>query len=64
MALDTSLVDVTRAGYYCDKWVEVLSADAFSKFKQNRIFHRQTGEQILVSMLEQGGAVELMEMFV
>ena len=52
------------AGYYSYKWAEVLSADAFSRFEQDGIFNRQTGEQFLVSILEQGGSVEPMEMFV
>jgi oligopeptidase A len=52
------------AGYYSYKWAEVLSADAFSRFEQDGIFNRQTGEQFLVSVLEQGGSVEPMEMFV
>ncbi|MFT6437638.1 MAG: oligopeptidase A, partial [Candidatus Azotimanducaceae bacterium] len=52
------------AGYYSYKWAEVLSADAFSRFELDGIFNRQTGEQFLVSVLEQGGSVEPMEMFV
>ena len=52
------------AGYYSYKWAEVLSADAFSRFEQDGIFNRQTGEQFLVSVLEQGGSVDPMDMFV
>ena len=52
------------AGYYSYKWAEVLSADAFSRFEKDGIFNRQTGEQFLVSVLEQGGSVEPMDMFV
>ncbi|MEX0942850.1 MAG: oligopeptidase A [Pseudomonadales bacterium] len=52
------------AGYYSYKWAEVLSADAFSVFKEEGIFNRQTGEKFLASILEQGGTVEAMDMFV
>jgi oligopeptidase A len=43
------------AGYYSYKWAEVLSADAFSKFEEQGIFDRATGEQFLLTVLEQGG---------
>ncbi len=52
------------AGYYSYKWAEVLSADAFSKFEENGIFDRKTGEQFLNSILEQGGSREPMELFI
>lgn len=52
------------AGYYSYKWAEVLSADAFSKFEENGVFDRATGEQFLHNILEQGGAFEPMELFV
>jgi len=52
------------AGYYSYKWAEVLSADAFSKFEENGIFHRDTGRQFLHAILEQGGARDPMELFV
>ena len=52
------------AGYYSYKWAEVLSADAFSKFEENGIFDRETGEQFLNSILEQGGSREPMDLFV
>jgi oligopeptidase A len=52
------------AGYYSYKWAEVLSADAFSKFEENGIFDRATGQQFLRSILEKGGSVEAMELFV
>lgn len=52
------------AGYYSYKWAEVLSADAFSKFEENGIFDRKTGEQFLNAILEQGGSREPMELFV
>jgi oligopeptidase A len=52
------------AGYYSYLWAEVLSADAFSKFEENGIFDRSTGEQFLHTILEQGGARDPMELFI
>jgi len=52
------------AGYYSYKWAEVLSADAFSKFEENGIFNKTTGNEFLHSILEQGGVKEPMEMFI
>ncbi len=52
------------AGYYSYKWAEVLSADAFSKFEENGVFDRKTGEEFLHNILEQGGVREPMELFV
>ena len=52
------------AGYYSYKWAEVLSADAFSKFEENGVFDRRTGEEFLRSILEQGGTCEPMELFI
>lgn len=51
------------AGYYSYKWAEVLSADAFSKFEAEGLFNRQTGEQFLSTVLEQGGSLDAMELF-
>lgn len=52
------------AGYYSYKWAEVLSADAFARFKEDGIFNRQTGEKFLATVLEQGGSLDAMELFV
>jgi oligopeptidase A len=52
------------AGYYSYKWAEVLSADAFSKFEENGIFNKNTGNEFLHSILEQGGVKEPIEMFI
>ena len=52
------------AGYYSYKWAEVLSADAYARFKEDGIFNRQTGEKFLATVLEQGGSVDAMDLFV
>ena len=52
------------AGYYSYKWAEVLSADAFSKFEENGIFDKITGQEFLHSILEQGGSRDPMELFI
>ncbi|EDN70382.1 Peptidase M3A and M3B, thimet/oligopeptidase F [Beggiatoa sp. PS] len=52
------------AGYYSYKWAEVLSADAFSKFEENGIFDRATGQQFLQSILEKGGSKPPMDLFI
>ncbi|MFT7221091.1 MAG: oligopeptidase A [Candidatus Azotimanducaceae bacterium] len=52
------------AGYYSYKWAEVLSADAFSKFLEDGIFNRQTGEKFLQAILEKGGSEDAMDLFV
>ncbi len=52
------------AGYYSYKWAEVLSADAFSKFEEQGIFDRATGNKFLQSVLEQGGSREPMDLFI
>jgi len=52
------------AGYYSYKWAEVLSADAFSKFKENGIFDEGTGQAFLHTFLEQGGSADPMDLFI
>jgi oligopeptidase A len=52
------------AGYYSYKWAEVLSADAFSKFEEKGIFDKNTGNEFLQAILEQGGSREPMDLFV
>lgn len=51
------------AGYYSYKWAEVLSADAYSRFEEEGIFNRATGESFLAEILEQGGSRAPMELF-
>ncbi len=52
------------AGYYSYKWAEVLAADAFSRFEEEGIFNTQTGLEYKERILEQGGSLEAMDMFV
>lgn len=52
------------AGYYSYKWAEVLSADAFSRFEEDGIFNRETGESFRTHILEAGGSRDPMDSFV
>ena len=51
------------AGYYSYLWAEVLSADAFSKFEEDGIFNRETGQSFLDNILTRGGSDEPMVLF-
>lgn len=51
------------AGYYSYLWAEVLSADAFSKFEEDSIFNRETGQSFLDNILTRGGSEEPMVLF-
>ncbi|MGM9742788.1 MAG: M3 family metallopeptidase [Candidatus Cryptobacteroides sp.] len=42
------------AGYYSYKWAEVLEADAFSLFKENGIFDRETAASFRENILSKG----------
>ncbi|MDL2310234.1 M3 family metallopeptidase, partial [Parabacteroides sp. OttesenSCG-928-B22] len=51
------------AGYYGYKWAEVLDADAFSLFKQQGIFDRQTAESFRTNILSRGGTEDPAELY-
>jgi len=51
------------AGYYSYLWAEVLACDAFAKFQEDGIFNEETGKAFLQSILEQGGAIDAIELF-
>lgn len=52
------------AGYYSYKWAELLSCDAFSRFENEGIFNSQTGADFLTHILEKGGSIDAMDLFV
>ncbi len=51
------------AGYYGYLWAEVLSADAFSIFEKEGVLNPKIGKHYLTSLLSQGGARPMMELF-
>ncbi|MES2207078.1 MAG: M3 family metallopeptidase [Pseudomonadota bacterium] len=52
------------AGYYSYKWAEVLSADAFECFEQDRQSWSQLGQRFRQAVLAKGGERPAMESFV
>ncbi|MAV64891.1 MAG: peptidase M3 [Candidatus Marinimicrobia bacterium] len=51
------------AGYYSYKWAEVLEADAFSKFKKEGIFNKDTASLFRNNILSKGNIKHPMELF-
>lgn len=51
------------AGYYSYKWAEVLEADAFSVFKKNGIFNRETAQSFRDNILSKGGTEHPMTLY-
>lgn len=52
------------AGYYGYKWAEVLDADAFSVFKKNGIFNKETAKAFRKNILSKGGTEDPMDLYI
>lgn len=52
------------AGYYGYKWAEVLDADAFSVFKKEGLFNKDTAERFRRKILEKGGTEHPMKLYI
>ena len=52
------------AGYYSYKWAEVLDADAFSVFKQEGLFNKNTAKRFRKEILEKGGSENPMDLYI
>ena len=51
------------SAYYSYLWSEVLEADAFSRFKQEGVFSKETGRAFMEAILAKGDSEEPTEMF-
>ena len=51
------------AGYYSYLWADVLATDAFSRFEEEGIFNRKTGQSFLDNILTRGGSEAPMDLF-
>lgn len=56
--------DGYASGYYTYLWAEVLDADGFELFKEKGIFDPETACKFKENVLEKGGSVDPMELYV
>ncbi len=56
--------DGYASGYYTYLWAEVLDADGFELFKEKGIFDPATAKAFKENVLEKGGSVDPMELYV
>lgn len=56
--------DGYASGYYTYLWAEVLDSDGFELFKEKGIFDSETAKKFKENVLEKGGSVDPMELYV
>ena len=56
--------DGYASGYYTYLWAEVLDSDGFELFKEKGIFDPDTAQKFKENVLEKGGSVDPMELYV
>ncbi len=56
--------DGYASGYYTYLWAEVLDADGFELFKEKGIFDPETAKKFRETVLESGGSVDPMDLYV
>lgn len=56
--------DGYASGYYTYLWAEVLDTDGFELFKENGVFDPATAKSFKENILEMGGSVDPMELYI